>query len=232
MTRELREEVLRGQYRPGERLPSERDLAARFRTTRGVVRVALKKLEQLGIADVKPGGARVVAIREASLDVVGHLLDLEDPPNPDLLDQVLEVAGALMATAARIAVERGEPGHLDRVRQLVGRLGESQLGEDARFEVAHELLHTFMDASDNLVLHIIRRGLRTQLLARYLDATWHARPELAYLERVAQELDRAIEQRDPVRASEAVHSLWRGLREGVRRSLDATRAARGAAAAR
>ena len=82
----LRTEVLRGQYRPGERLPSERDLAVRFKTTRGVVRVALKRLEQLGIADVQPGGARVVAVHEASLDVVGHLLDLESPPQPELVE--------------------------------------------------------------------------------------------------------------------------------------------------
>ena len=59
ITRELRDEVLRGQYRPGERLPSERDLAARFGTTRDVARIALKKLEQLGVAAVEPGGARV-----------------------------------------------------------------------------------------------------------------------------------------------------------------------------
>jgi GntR family transcriptional repressor for pyruvate dehydrogenase complex len=232
VTRELREEVLRGQYRPGERLPSERDLAARFKTTRGVVRVALKKLEQLGIADVKPGGARVVAVQEASLDVVGHLLDLEDPPNPDLVDQVLEVAGALMAAAARIAVERGEAAHLDRVRELIQRLRESELDEEARFEVAHELFHTFMDASDNLVLHIIRRGLRTQIFGRLLNATWHARPDAADLERMYLELDRVIRERDPAAASEAVHSLWRGLRERVRRSLEAARATHGAAAAR
>ena len=96
----LRREVLEGQYRPGERLPSERDLAARFQTTRGIVRVALKKLEQLGIADVQPGGARVVPVEQASLDVVGHLLALQDPPDPDLVDQVLEVAGALVAASA------------------------------------------------------------------------------------------------------------------------------------
>ena len=58
----LRSEILRGQYRPGERLPSERDLAARFESNRGVIREAIKKLEQLGIVAVAPGGVRVLSL--------------------------------------------------------------------------------------------------------------------------------------------------------------------------
>ncbi|NCF80731.1 MAG: GntR family transcriptional regulator [Proteobacteria bacterium] len=40
MTTTPRSEILRGQYRPGERLPSERDLAARFEANRGPVRAS------------------------------------------------------------------------------------------------------------------------------------------------------------------------------------------------
>ena len=60
----LRDEILRGQYRAGERLPSERDVASRFGTSRGTVREAFKKLEQLGVATIQPGGARAVPIEE------------------------------------------------------------------------------------------------------------------------------------------------------------------------
>ena len=54
----LKREILMGQYRPGERLPSERDLSKRFETSRGTVREALKKLEQLGIASIQLGGQK------------------------------------------------------------------------------------------------------------------------------------------------------------------------------
>ncbi len=72
----LREEILRGQYRAGERLPAERDLAARFEANRGAVREAIKKLEQLGIVDVKPGCVRIVADEDATLEVLVHIMDL------------------------------------------------------------------------------------------------------------------------------------------------------------
>jgi GntR family transcriptional repressor for pyruvate dehydrogenase complex len=226
VTQVLREEVLRGQYRPGERLPSERDLAARFKTTRGVVRVALKKLEQLGIADVQPGGTRVVAVSEASLDVVGHLLDLESPPDPDLVDQVLEVLGALRAATARIAVERGDRGKLERARALIRQLHEPDLDEDKHFELAHELGQVFMDATDNVVLQIVRRGLRTQIVEHLRDAPWRPRLAPGRTQQLAKQLDRAIEKRDPTAASDAVIALERELRKMVRRSLEEARGER------
>ncbi|MDZ7826338.1 MAG: winged helix-turn-helix domain-containing protein [Gammaproteobacteria bacterium] len=104
MLETLRDEILTGQYRPGERLPSERELAARFETSRGVVREALKKLEQLGIAAIHPGGVRVQALHEASLDVIGPLLDLQEVPDRLLVDQVAELMGLLVSRAASQAV--------------------------------------------------------------------------------------------------------------------------------
>ena len=77
----LRNEILLGQYRPGERLPSERDLSARFEVTRNVVRESIKKLEQLGIASVTPGGVRVLPIEDATLEILGALLDLGEIQN-------------------------------------------------------------------------------------------------------------------------------------------------------
>ena len=103
---QLRDDILRGQYRPGERLPSERDLAARFEVNRGAVREAIKKLEQLGIASVQPGGARVVAIQDATLEVLGHIMDLEELPNATLVSQLLEVVGAMISMSGATAVAR------------------------------------------------------------------------------------------------------------------------------
>ena len=87
----LRHEVLTGQYRPGERLPSERELALRFETGRGAVREALRKLETLGLTKSARGGSRVAAVDEANLDVLGPLLDLHPVPDAELVDQCLKV---------------------------------------------------------------------------------------------------------------------------------------------
>ena len=112
----LTEEILRGRYRTGDRLPSERDLAARFDANRGAVREAIKKLEQLGLADVQPGGARVMAVEDASLEVLGHLMTLNDIPDVELVEQMMEVMGSLMRLAARRVVDNADDDEIAHAR--------------------------------------------------------------------------------------------------------------------
>ena len=125
----LRDEILRGQYRPGERLPSERDLVSRFETSRGTVREAFKKLEQLGVVSIQPGGARVVPVEDCTLDILGPLLDLGEVPDPLLIDHALEVGGVLVSFAVVKAMENGAdatviPGTGDRAGDARRRRGE------------------------------------------------------------------------------------------------------------
>ena len=138
----LRNEILLGQYRQGERLPSERDLSARFDVTRSVVRESIKKLEQLGIASVTPGGVRVLPIEDATLEILGPLLDLGEIQKIDLIVQFLEVFGGVLAMSSRLAVESasGEElkdlaSKLDFVIESVGEVEELDfcvLGEGCR----------------------------------------------------------------------------------------------------
>jgi GntR family transcriptional regulator, transcriptional repressor for pyruvate dehydrogenase complex len=159
----LRDEILRGQYRPGERLPSERDLAARFESNRGGVREALKKLEQLGIATITPGGVRVVPIEEASLSVLGPLVDLQEVPDPALVVHLLEVLGALLSMAARTAIERASPAELEQMQQIVKDLINNVDDSDQQNQGWRELGTLFSTVSNNLVLRLILNGLKTQM---------------------------------------------------------------------
>ena len=116
---ELRDEILRGRYRPGERLPSERDLAQRFEVHRGAVREALKKLEQLGLAKIEAGGARVNPLEEASLDVVRHMLTLSDSPDPRVVYEVFEATSGVMALGVRLCLERASAEDHQQISNLL-----------------------------------------------------------------------------------------------------------------
>ncbi len=215
---ELRDEILRGQYRCGERLPSERDLADRFAVHRGAVREALKRLEQLGLARIRPGGARVAPIEEASLDVVEHLLDLEDPPNPELVDQVLEVMSGLFSMAARLCAERASEEQREEIRKLLAR-ARSELPTQERIELMHELGDLFVEASENLVLKLVRRGVTTN----FIDQLNARRPQLlpAYSpsELHFQKLADAIDARAGAAAADAVHELTLELRRHAMQAI-------------
>ncbi len=84
----LRELLLNGEFRPGERV-SEIPLAARLEVSRTPLRLALSRLEHEGLLQMLPGGGFIV--REFSL--------------ADIYDAI-EVRGVLEGTAARFAAER------------------------------------------------------------------------------------------------------------------------------
>lgn len=215
---ELRDEILRGRYRCGERLPSERDLADRFAVHRGAVREALKRLEQLGLARIRPGGARVAPIEEASLDVVEHLLDLEDPPNPELVDQVLEVMSGLFSMAARLCAERASEVQRAEIRKLLAR-ARSELPAQERIELMHELGDLFVEASENLVLKLVRRGVTTDFIDR-LDARHpHLLAPFSPSELHFQKLADAIDARAGAAAAEAVHELTLEIRRHAMQAI-------------
>ena len=69
----LRKEVLNGQYLPGERMPSERDIAKKFDVSRGVAREAYKKLQQLGLLNIESSGSRVISIKSLRPTSPNHL---------------------------------------------------------------------------------------------------------------------------------------------------------------
>jgi DNA-binding FadR family transcriptional regulator len=221
----LRDEILRQRFRAGERLPSERDLALRFGVHRGAVREALKKLEQLGVAEVRPGGARVLPLDQASLDVVVHLLSLDERPDPEIVDQVLEVLSGLFAMAARLGVTRANSAQRSRAASILTRLEDSRLDPDARHVHLQQLGDVFVEASGNLVLQLVRRGLQTEaVLDRLLRLREHASDcaepppfDRSLLRRIRD----AVAERDGEAASEAVQELTLALRRFARETLGA-----------
>ena len=220
----LRDEILRGQYREGERLPSERDLAQRFGTTRGSVREAVKKLEQLGLACVRPGGARVAPRDEASLEVVAHLLHLESPPHPLVVDQVVEALGIVSLGAARLAMERASDDEIARARTIAGRIRENE-SIDAALLAFRELTDLFVEASGNLVLQLVRRGLRTQLEEHVrppLEAHGSAAEAMPMLPALPH-LDSALAERDAVAVTKEFGELLAFLRGVLQDRLRAAR---------
>jgi len=194
----LRDDILTGQYRTGERLPSERDLSARFEVNRGAVRESLKKLEQLGVASINPGGARVLPIEQASLDVLGHLVDLNERPDPKLIIHLIEVLGALISMSARRALEDATDSQVKEMQSIVTCMIQNQSNFVDNQENWKSLGTLFANINENLVLRLILNGLKTNFIDR-LDKPktlkFDKKQSLSIFNRIASSLeDRNTEQ--------------------------------------
>jgi DNA-binding FadR family transcriptional regulator len=215
----LREEILTGQYRPGERLPSERDLAGRFAANRGAVREALKKLEQLGIADIQPGGVRVVPVKEATLEVLSHILRVKDIPDPVLVDQMFEVSSALISLSIRTAVEKATPEQIDYLRNLLKKILSASSTPLEKKEYGLKFREYLFEVHGNLVLQLIGNGLRTQFMGHTesIDDLVELNDQQSM--KLLKKLDSAIARRDADGAANAALEHLSLLRVEVRTLL-------------
>jgi DNA-binding FadR family transcriptional regulator len=92
-------DIAAGRLQPGERLPSERDLARRLEVGRASVREAIAALQVAGLVETRPGSGSFVA---ATPDVVR---EVHDSSPSDLL----EARALLEPQVARLAAQRGRP---------------------------------------------------------------------------------------------------------------------------
>ena len=217
----LRNEILSGQYRAGERLPSERDLVTRFSTSRGVVREAFKMLEQLGVVSIQPGGARAVAVEECTLDVLGPLLDLEAIPNPKLVDQVLQIMGVLMGVAARAAVEKASDAELAQAIEHAENV-MAYADDKARLQQAFQnFIRCLINVADHLVLRLIINGLRMTFMNRMLESGIYPDVDPKPIKRIATELVRTLKRRDAEGVGAAMLKLNKLFRDQTTTALQA-----------
>ncbi len=67
---QIRESIYSGFFKPGDKLPSERELATQFKAGRMVVREALRTLEQGGLIYIKQGSFGGAFIKESDSAVI------------------------------------------------------------------------------------------------------------------------------------------------------------------
>jgi GntR family transcriptional repressor for pyruvate dehydrogenase complex len=69
--RQLKEAILLGEFKSGQKLPSERELTEAFRVSRGVIREAIRALELTGFVVLRQGTAGGAFVTDLSFDHVG-----------------------------------------------------------------------------------------------------------------------------------------------------------------
>src|SRR3979411_1315995 len=106
---QIRQAIMSGQYQPGDRLPTEREMAQQFGVSRVTVRDALRALEANGLVRVKVGGqgGPYVSAPDIALlsDSIGTHLHLGNTSFEDLA----EARQALEVPAAQLAARRATP---------------------------------------------------------------------------------------------------------------------------
>jgi GntR family transcriptional regulator, transcriptional repressor for pyruvate dehydrogenase complex len=184
-----------GQYRTGDRLPSEWELVEQLGVGRSAVREATRELAALGVVDVQPG--RGTFVRSLRPDLLVRP-DLQQEVDRALLREFLEVRQIIEPEAAALAATRATEAELERLGQDVERLAEAvNVGyrppEDLGFHL-NIVRATHNTALTRLAGAIVSFYQRDEALPSDRDVREHR----AVLE--------AMRMRDPEAAKQAMHA--------------------------
>ena len=163
----LSEEILSGRYEAGEKLPTQRTLAAELGVTMTALREALKRLEQLGLVEVRHGDAmRVTDWRSnGGLDVIAHVLFAAGGLDRTTLADVMEARRLMLSEAAGLAAERRDAEQAARLEDLAARLAAERDSKAAQ-ALDWAFFHELVEAARNVVLVLVMNSIRGIYLQR------------------------------------------------------------------
>jgi GntR family transcriptional repressor for pyruvate dehydrogenase complex len=160
---QLEEAIRRGDYAPGQRLPSERQLMELFGVSRVCVREAIRSLEALGRVKVEHGrGAFVTDRRSAFGESMSGWLE----QHHDELVELHAVRGALDVLAVQAAVADFDTGRIEAVVEAQTAFARAiEAGEEpsALVELDIDFHLAIASASGNRLLYDLLSDLHVYL---------------------------------------------------------------------
>jgi len=206
IVRQIKNTILNGTMKPGDRLPPERELVKRFRASRISVREALKSLETSGLLTIKPGsGVFVAEMNSKSLSQsLSSILRIQKASINDLTEARI----ILEPNIVKLASERITPEDLLKLEQNIEETSalvhsnspapslniefHSLIAEFTHNPVINLTMKTLFDVLKEMTLEI------TDNLPKRIETSGHA---VTY----HKEIVRALQERN----SEKVYELMR-----------------------
>ena len=115
---QLKEAILSERFKPGEKLPSERELSLEFKVSRGVIREAIRALEMRGFVCIRQGPAGGAFVTDLTFNQVGDaFLDLFKTNKLSMKD-IAQVRLHVEPEVARLAALNFDPSHTDMLLKV------------------------------------------------------------------------------------------------------------------
>lgn len=212
----IKEMIISGELRPGDRLPPEQGLSEKLGLSRSSLREAIKALTMFKVLDVRRGDGTYVTSLKPSLltDAMAFVVDLHQDSS---VLELMEVRRVLEAAAVHRAASRITD---EQVAALWEAIPSSEgLGAEELVEADLTFHRLLAEASGNDYLVGMLDGLSASTVRARI---WRGLTEENAVTRTINEhgaIVRALEQRDPVLAEASLVVHIGGVEQWLRHTL-------------
>ncbi|MCW5654380.1 GntR family transcriptional regulator [Hydrogenophaga sp.] len=211
----IREQLASGALKPGDKLPSEKDLAEQLGVGRNAVREALRNLENAGLIEMGLGVKGGAFIREADPGQVTQLMRDMVHTGSLSVDDLTELRIHLMDVVVRLACERATEADFAALKDIVEKTAStvSDPSYDLRLTYSLQFYRILAGATRNRAITMVVESL-SDAVGRLLGPTYFSPVELAAARWRFYE---HFVRRDADAASRELRSLLEALRDLAKR---------------
>lgn len=145
--------ILDGSLRPGDGLPSEREMQQQFQVGRGAIREALRALKEKGLLEIRKGAKGGAFVKEIDVSNVSESLALFLKQHPVAPEQLIGFRESIDRTVTSLAIARNDKESAQQMLNSALRLRETALEPEPDMELLGE-----MDRELNLQLGRMSRN--------------------------------------------------------------------------
>ena len=212
VTEKLKEAILSGNFKPGYKFPSERELEGQFQVSRIVIRESLRKLEAIGLLIIKRGYGMFVAASDSGAisDALINALKIQRVD----IEEITEARLTMEPAVARLAAEKMTPEYINVLK--------------ANIDEAQDLVNKNVIAKDkNIDFHgLIAEATQNRVVRLSLKAMLNSVRNIDTPNRFQSERDKAaitfhkkifkaIKEKNPQKTEELMRKHIIKIREGL-----------------
>lgn len=210
--------IVEGRIKPGERLPSEREMQVQFGTGRGVVREAIKILKQKGLLEVRKGVKGGAYVRQLEMANVSESLALFIKQHPIEPEKLVEFRESMDRTITLLAISRGTPAEkarlVEKAKVFENRLRETEPDLNLAGELDRELNLMFGRMAHSplfeWVMDALQMGFSSHDIALYQDPVYRDKAAANWFD-----TSKAIADGEPMRALAHIGRHYALLRQCI-----------------
>ncbi len=156
---QIRDAIIAGRLKTGDRLPNERELCRVFGVGRSTLREGLRTLEALGVIDIRPGAAGGIFTSEPQADHLGSALEALLRFRHATVQELAEFRVSFEGETARWAAQRADEADVAHLKELADRFTELAKEDGLPWRVLVEIDLAFHEGLAEASKNAVRVGI-------------------------------------------------------------------------